>query len=44
MAACFYAKCHLCRVSRMPSVINKPFLLSVDFLNVILQVECLFVL
>jgi hypothetical protein len=31
---CFYAECHLSRMLFMPSVTNRPFILSVIVLNV----------
>jgi hypothetical protein len=36
------AECHLCRILFMPSVTNKPFMLSVTILNVVVQCLCLY--
>ncbi len=36
MAECCYAECHFCSVSFMPSVTNKPFILSVIMLSVVM--------
>jgi hypothetical protein len=36
MAECCYAECHLCQVSCMLIVVNKPFILSVIMPSVIM--------